>query len=1046
MTAWLFLFIAAAAAAAAAAADHQMSLFDLASNYWGGPERGCVAEEGAGQLILSCTLPSGNLTLYVDRAATILKIVCEKNSTLVCDEIQEAKQYVDKYIVRDASRQLSFMSIETCGLSSESLACPLSVVGAAGTSLMKLQEVGAELEPLHVQGLNTTKFRMYDVDENITEVPYKALSLLPALKSFSMKGGSLVLKPEQEEYVLPELVTLELADGNLKSLPKGAFKNTPRVQSLLLWGNRIASVDVDAFEGLAHLVNLSLNVNLISHLPGGLFRYSPHVGRVDLYVNRLLRLSEDVFSGLKELKEILIFDNKETLELDDRSLSNLPSLYNLKLEKSSIAALPADLFANTTNLKTLSLKGNKIKALPSGIFSEQKLRVLNLSNNSISELPADVFVEQDSLVKLELQRNGLESLPDGLFADLKSLKELDLSDNSVKKLSNFVFNGLSSLTELSLAGNRIEYLSQAVFEFTPNLESLSFARNNMTISKQVNSIAYYSQPSYALDDLEPSPHIAVHSSPFHRLTQLRRLDLSRNRVSLVCEDWTRMFHLTDLDLSYNNFTTLTDVDMDFPTNVTVDFRHNNIEQFRPNVNTPNSDVPTFMMDYNPYRCDCELYHFISNYKSGRRMATIKISKSQCSRPTALRGVRLMDLKAEDLTCEVNCSTGDLITGANRPANSSDCDSCTIRPDKSRIEMSCSSIPEDYPPLPHGVHSTYIKLKRAVDISDLPQRVTLVDLSSLNLTRPPTATSVALNLTDNALTAAPIDLFERNCTLYLRSNPFDCSCEARSDVVALNAYRTRIADYEDVTCSSGVLVANVAVGQLCAARDAAVLGAALAALGLVLAVCTAIAYRYSTEIRILLRKYGLYWARETDGEPYDAFVSFAHQDEEFVMKRLLPNLESGRAALRLCVHYRDWVVGDWIPAQIARSVEQSRYTIIVLSRHFAASPWARMEFRAAHGRQRVLVLLLADAEADAGADPAALADGLDPELRAYVAMNTYVRADDPLVWDRLKDAVCRSRRRVGDGAARCEPAEPAKPPGALHVQLENGKLVNRAPAV
>ncbi|XP_050360003.1 protein toll-like isoform X2 [Nymphalis io] len=862
---------------------------------------------------------------------------------------------------------------------------------------------------------------MVSDDKNITEVPYKALSLLPTLRSFSMKGGSLILKPDQEEDVLPELVVLELADGNLRFLPKGAFKNTPSVQTLLLWGNKIEAVDVGAFEGLTQLVNLSLNVNLISHLPGGLFRHSPHIGRIDLYVNRLLGLSEGLFSGLQELKEILIFDNNATLKLENRTFSNLPSLYNLKLEKSSIETVPADLFLNTTNLKKISLKGNKIKVLPNGIFSKQKLNLLNLSNNSISELPVDVFDEQDSLVNLELQRNVLESLPDGLFSNLKSLKKLDLADNSLKNLSKSVFHGLTSLTELSLAGNRIEYLNHAVFEFTLSLETLSFARNNITISKEENSLALFSQSAYAL---------AVFDSPFRHLALLRRLDLSRNRVALVCDDWLRMFNLVELDLSYNNFASLTDVDMDFSTNVTVDFRHNNIQHFQPNVDIPNTAVPTFLMDYNPFRCDCKLYDFIRNYKSGRKM-NIKINKSQCSRPTALEGVKLTDLKPEVLTCEVDCSTGYFITRTNRPTNSSaNCDSCTIRPDKSRLEMSCNGLPDVYPPLPPGTNSTYIKLKRVTDIPMLPQRVTTIDLSSLSLSRPPTATSVELNLTDNELTAAPIDLLERNCTLHLKDNPFDCSCEEKSNVVVLNMYKARIPDYEFVTCSNKVLVRNIVVEQLCAARDATVVGCSLAVGGLLLAVCTAIAYRYSTEIRILLRKYGLYCAKETDGELYDAFVSFAHQDEDFVMKRLLPKLESGRPALRLCVHSRDWVVGDWIPAQIARSVEQSRYTIIVLSRHFARSVWARMEFRAAHGRQRAIVLLLGDLADDRS---------LDPELRAYVTMNTYVRADDPLVWDRLKDAVLNRRKRIGEDSSKLSKLVPK----GLDVQLENGKLVNKA---
>ena len=80
--------------------------------------------------------------------------------------------------------------------------------------------------------------------------------------------------------------------------------------------------------------------------------------------------------------------------------------------------------------------------------------------------------------------------------------------------------------------------------------------------------------------------------------------------------------------------------------------------------------------------------------------------------------------------------------------------------------------------------------------------------------------------------------------------------------------------------------------------------------------------------------------------YDAFVSYCADDRFWVHDCLMKTLEGNQYGLRLCIHYRDFPLGEDISSVIVRSIQQSRNVIIVLSEQSIGRPWCQFEFQVA----------------------------------------------------------------------------------------------------
>ena len=139
--------------------------------------------------------------------------------------------------------------------------------------------------------------------------------------------------------------------------------------------------------------------------------------------------------------------------------------------------------------------------------------------------------------------------------------------------------------------------------------------------------------------------------------------------------------------------------------------------------------------------------------------------------------------------------------------------------------------------------------------------------------------------------------------------------------------------------------------------------------------------------------------------YDLFVSYNQHDYQWVDKVLQPKLED-ELGLCLCLHHRDFRLGEIITEQIVESIESSKKTLFILSKSFLASTWCHFEIRMAQSRlftsgKDVILLALLEPLPDHMVSKT-LKDLL--ETRTYVEWTESDTYGQKLFWEKLYESV------------------------------------------
>ena len=446
-------------------------------------------------------------------------------------------------------------------------------------------------------------------------------------------------------------------------------------------------------------------------------------------------------------------------------------------------------------------------------------------------------------------------------------------------------------------------------------------------------------------------------SPFQYLLELRVLNLRNNSMTNILMDWNyNNLRLRHLDLSFNRIAALSYSRLQFLSieDLVVDLRHNAIRhidlheiQMATDETRGNGTTMTFLLNRNPLRCDCMLMHFVQFLRGqiARNIATtmrFKTDEMLCAAPDHLAGKTVASLSPNELLCPLD-------SGRSTVKLCPDQCSCHVRLADKTIMINCANagltkVPRL--PDPKAVRMMSIELNiENNQIDQLPlrtergyQHVTGIyaknnSISSLSTDNLP-VNLAKLDVSNNSLQYVNVSAFTVLAAskilknLSLSQNPWLCNCDSKDLMLFVREHYKIISDFTKITCSNGQLFEHL-MGSVCHEnktlyRSMISISIVIALMGVIVGVAAALYYKYQQEVKIWLfsRNLCMWLVSEEEldkDKKYDAFISYSHKDEEFVAKHLVPQLETGPQPFKICLHYRDWVAGEFIPDQVISSI-------------------------------------------------------------------------------------------------------------------------------
>lgn len=723
---------------------------------------------------------------------------------------------------------------------------------------------------------------------------------------------------------------LNLSKSNIAFLQKHSFIWLIHLRSLILTSSNIAFIESEAFVGLISLTSLDLSSNFleISTLPPDVFKPISNLTYLDLTSNFQESRSypEHTFNYLTYLQTLRI-SGYDSAVFGVR-FRNLKQLETFVLDPCTITQLNNDTFLNLAQspVTTLRIKCRIKSVDQKSLAPFNKLDSLSIVDNN--------FIRISDLATVLSPLKG------------KKLTEIILSGNHQTRTGtdvlgpeNFKFIGDVCVKKLSISHNQIAILktgSISVMRYKNCLQTLDLSKN-----------CIYGQIGTALE--------------LRLLSNLRAIDISEQNPLHAMRPIDEQNYNTFPNIGDHNLTTSI-ISFPLPPQLKriqarwIGLRSSPLT----NIHVINGHSMThFDMSYTNFSACDGSFTGMENLQFFGMSGFIceKLNPNLLTEFTNLRTLSSSDASLGiGLRHDVN---GEFLKGLYYLNN---------------IDISGNGL--------NSLHVSFFE-SQYNSLSSLILSRNFLDDIPIQISRFENLTS--LDLRNNRIyylkekTTNELDeLYKRSgkrLHLYLDQNLFECNCNSvrflkwlyETSIYLDNGRNYSCLDMDGSHKTTFYAFQNInSIIMKCEDQDWLIASACLAFIMTLFIIISSLGYKYRITIHywylMVRRRYRLYSKLvESQDYKYHAFVAYHHDNYSWVCGPLITYLENEKQ-LKLCIHDRDFALGQYIADNIFDAISDSRKVILVVNKSFFESNWCEYELDMARMRMfrennNILILVL-----------------------------------------------------------------------------------------